>query len=188
VSPLYIDREGFDAIPKPGPWRAFFVARDPRDIVVSWYFSSIHSHPTWRHPRLQRTRKHLKDLGEEEGLIYAINSLADHGLFDALRSWASVDRPGVMFLRYEDLIGVEAERWWDRLLDHCDVALDVADRRSLLARYSFRRLSGRDPGQEDPTSKLRKGVAGDWRNHFTPAVQEAFIGRAGDLASVLGYE
>jgi len=187
VSPLYIDFEGFAAIPKPGPWRAFFVARDPRDIVVSWYFSSARSHPTRSNPSLQRTRDHLATLSEEEGLIFTIRRLADYGLFHALRSWGDAALEGLLLLRYEDLIGAEAERWWARLLDHCDVVLEPQDRRALLARYSFQRLSGREPGQEDPGSKLRKGIAGDWRNHFTPAVHEVFVEVTSDLTTRIGY-
>ena len=58
VSPLYIPYESFVELPKPEPWRAFFVLRDPRDIVVSWYFSSKSSHPTNSSRGLQRTPLH----------------------------------------------------------------------------------------------------------------------------------
>ncbi|MEM9657960.1 MAG: hypothetical protein AAF961_06315 [Planctomycetota bacterium] len=44
VSPLYADHRHFDAMPKPDSYRAFFVCRDPRDLVVSHYFSSRYSH------------------------------------------------------------------------------------------------------------------------------------------------
>ena len=67
------------------------------------------------------------------------------------------------------------------------MTMSDADRGALLARYSFEALSGRKPGQEDTGSKLRKGVAGDWRNHFTPAVQEAFDDETTDLVARLGY-
>lgn len=187
VSPLYIDLEGFSAIPKPDPWRGFFVARDPRDIVVSWYFSSSKSHPTRSNPSLQRTRDHLATVSEEEGLIFTIRRLHDYGLFDALRSWGDVDQEGLLLLRYEDLIGSDSDRWWQRLLDHCDVRLEPGERRALLARYSFKTLSGREPGQEDPGSKLRKGIAGDWRNHFTPAVRDVFVEVTSDLTTRIGY-
>src|SRR5436309_346448 len=46
---------------------------------------------------------------------------------------------------------------------------------------------GREPGQEDPASKLRKGIAGDWRNHFTPTVREVFADITSDLATRIGY-
>ncbi len=187
VSPMYIDFEGFEAIPKPEPWRAFFVARDPRDVVVSWYFSTTRSHPTRSNPSLQRTREQLVSLDEERGLIYTIRRLQEYGLFRALGSWMEAERPDVLVVRYEDLIGGDAERWWERLLDHCDVRLEPSERRALLARYSFRKLSGREPGQEDPGSKLRKGIAGDWRNHFTPAVREVFGQVTSDLTTRIGY-
>ncbi len=42
---IYIDYEGFSRIPKPRTYKAFFIMRDPRDVLISWYFSSKHSHP-----------------------------------------------------------------------------------------------------------------------------------------------
>ena len=187
VSPLYIPYERFVELVKPEPWRAFFVIRDPRDIVVSWYFSSVSSHPTNSSRGLQRTRDHLATLDEEEGMIDSIHRLGAYGLFGALGSWVAADMPQVMLVRYEDLIGDDGEQWWERLLEHCDVSLSRPERQRLLERYSFRALSGRQPGQEDTGSKLRKGVAGDWRNHFTPAVRSAFADETSDLVARLGY-
>lgn len=187
VSPLYMPYDGFAALTKPEPWRAFFVMRDPRDVVVSWYFSSVSSHPTNSSKGMQRTREHLSNLDEEQGLIDSIHRLGQYGLFEALGSWAGAGEPGVLVVRYEDLIGDDRDEWWKRLLDHCDVTLSDEDREALLARYSFQVLSGRRPGQEDTGSKLRKGVAGDWRNHFTPAVEATFSEATGDLVHRMGY-
>ncbi len=187
VSPLYMPHDGFVALPKPEPWRAFFVTRDPRDVVVSWYFSSISSHPTNSSRGMQEARDHLATLDEERGLIDSIARLARYGLFDALGSWVGAGGAEVMVVRYEDLIGDDRDHWWKRLLEHCHVPISDADRESLLARYSFQVLSGRRPGQEDTGSKLRKGVAGDWRNHFTPAVEAAFAETTGGLVRRLGY-
>jgi hypothetical protein len=47
---------------------------------------------------------------------------------------------------------------------------------------------GRKRGVEDTTSHYRKGVAGDWVNHFTPEHAEGFVARFGDLLIRLGYE
>jgi Sulfotransferase domain len=54
---------------------------------------------------------------------------------------------------------------------------------------SFSRLAGgRRPGEEDVTSHHRKGVAGDWRNHFTDAHVERFKELYNPVLVRLGYE
>ena len=53
---------------------------------------------------------------------------------------------------------------------------------------SFSRLSGgRRQGQEDRDSHFRKGLVGDWSNHFDDAARAAFEAAAGALLEQLGY-
>ena len=47
---------------------------------------------------------------------------------------------------------------------------------------------GRVPGVVDKNSHYRKGVAGDWRNHFTDKIKREFRERHGDLLIKLQYE
>jgi hypothetical protein len=55
--------------------------------------------------------------------------------------------------------------------------------------HDFAHLSGgRAPGEEDPRSHYRKGVAGDWRNHFTAEHVARFTARYPRLLADLGYE
>ncbi|MBM3514222.1 MAG: sulfotransferase domain-containing protein, partial [Alphaproteobacteria bacterium] len=39
-----------------------------------------------------------------------------------------------------------------------------------------------------PTGHVRKGIVGDWRNHFTPAVARAFHDSVGSLLIDCGFE
>jgi hypothetical protein len=89
ISPLYVDYQHFQAIPKPATYRAFFVTRDPRDILVSWYFSMRYSHKPF--PGLAPLRDRLDQMPKEEGLCHATQLLNEVGLFEALRSW--IDAP-----------------------------------------------------------------------------------------------
>ncbi|HEX5758137.1 MAG TPA: sulfotransferase [Thermoanaerobaculia bacterium] len=74
------------------------------------------------------------------------------------------------------------------LLDYLGLASDPALVADLCARSSFRHFSGRNPGQEARGRFLRKGVVGDWRNHFTDDHRATFKELAGDLLVTLGYE
>jgi len=61
--------------------------------------------------------------------------------------------------------------------------------REIVERYSFERLSGgRHKGQEDPRHHYRRGIPGDWRNHFTPLHVEYFKALYNPLLLKLGYE
>ena len=79
VLSLFISYGGFKAIPKPDLHRAFFVVRDPRDIVVSEYYSLRNSHAPMGD--IPQVRKVLRDgnsatrqrkVLEEEGSFQAV--------------------------------------------------------------------------------------------------------------------
>ncbi len=187
VTPIYIGREAFLDFPKPAAWRAFVVVRDPRDVVVSWYYSWKHSHPLMGD--VSEQRRQLNALNQEAGLCCAIERLRERGLFSALASWVRtpLDNSAVALFRYEDLVERPFETF-QKLFAHCDIAMPDGTLRALLNAHSFAALTeGRPRGVEDITSHLRKGAPGDWRNHFTPAVTAAFQTRTGDLVTQLGY-
>jgi hypothetical protein len=188
VTPIYIDYSNYAGIPKPENHRAFFVMRDPRDVLVSWYFSSRYSHGLMG--VVGDVRKMLSDIPKSEGLCYSINHLGEFGLFEALSSWVDAAREdkNVMLVRFEDITGDDAAIHFGRLFEHLDIAVPDPILRELLDEYSFERLSRRKKGDEDKKAHYRKGVAGDWMNHFDDAVSTAFNDLTGDLIAKLGYE
>jgi hypothetical protein len=58
----------------------------------------------------------------------------------------------------------------------------------ILERSSFRFYAGRERGQEDRKRFYRKGIAGDWKNHFDDGEKQIFKEVAGDMLIRLGYE
>ena len=187
VGPLYVPFDQFLAVPKPNPHRSFFVMRDPRDIVVSWYFSILYSHDP--KPGILRHRLELERRSKSEGIIYAIEE-QQRTSFAAIRSWreaATVNASAPPLVRFEDLIGPQQFEHMGSLFDACDIRMPDGKLRELLDHYSFERMSNRSPGEEDVHSKYRKGVAGDWRNHFDADVAAAFEDRVGNLPALLGY-
>jgi hypothetical protein len=187
ATPLYVDYEGFASIPKPQRYKAFFVMRDPRDIVVSWYFSTKLSHKA--QGDIERVRQELLRLTEVDGLRFSIDWLADYGLFGAQRSWLNAPSrdANVLLVRYEDLIGADQQSHIERLMLHCDIPISCDELGVVLAEYSFEQLSGRRRGNEDAHAHYRKGVAGDWLNHFDAAVHRHFHDVAGDLLPLWNF-
>jgi hypothetical protein len=51
----------------------------------------------------------------------------------------------------------------------------------IVAATSFKTISGRDPGQEDAASFLRKGVVGDWRAQLPPQSVQFVTEACGEL-------
>ena len=188
VSPLYVHYRHYRAMPKPPEVRCVFVMRDPRDLIVSNYFSRKYSHAL--NPRIQPLRERLLACDDEEqGLDIVLAWLEDDGIFDVLDSWMMCDDSRVLVLRYEDLVdGRRGSEAVARMFAHLQIALPAELFASLMDDYRFERLSGgRRPGQEDIHGHLRKGIGGDWKNHFGPALERRFNERYEGLLGRLGY-
>ncbi len=185
VSSLFLSHKRFQTLPKPDRHRAFFVLRDPRDMVVSSYFSTRNSHAPMGD--IPEQRRILREKPFKEGLIHVIGHLAGKGTFNALRTWVKAsDADTVQLFRYEDLTGERQAEEMGRLLQHCGIPVPPAELETLLDRYSFARMGGGAP-KAGALNHYRKGKAGDWRNHFDDDVYEAFVARTGNLVDLLGY-
>jgi hypothetical protein len=182
---LYLSYKRFETLPKPESHRAFFVLRDPRDIVVSSYFSSRNSHTPMGD--VLEVRKVLQEKPMKEGLLYVIDHLAKKRTFSGLRSWAiAADSGTTRLFRYEDLTGERQLDEVNELMRHCGIVIPPAELEGLLSRYSFSRMRS-DRESAAPTSHYRKGKPGDWQNYFDDDVYAAFAAATGNLVDLLGY-
>jgi hypothetical protein len=219
VSCITSDQEQADAL---APARAFHVIRDPRDILVSAYFSHRNSHPTDGLPHLAEHRERLRSTSKEEGLLLEMEFSA--GALRDIAEW-NYGRPEILEVRMEELsakpydgfieifrhlgllspeepaearelLGVWRGRLRNRLasrrrLGRLRRPTEATAELLLGAVYGQRfeaQTKGRRAGAEDQNSHYRKGVAGDWVNHFGDEHVDAFKERYGDLVVRLGYE
>lgn len=158
--------------------------RDLRDAVVSWYFSARYSHGS--NPTIDQFRQRLGQLSLEDGLLEVLDTPAVV-MARVQSSWTNAPEDERLLLRYEDLIA-DTPRLMNQLLDHLGVNPDPEARARAIEDESFEHKTGRHRGEEDIANHYRKGVAGDWRNHFTDRVTDAFKKRFGQVLIDTGYE
>jgi hypothetical protein len=196
-------------------YRAFHVVRDPRDILVSSYFSDRYSHYVYSQ-QFAQFREQLDAMEFDEGLRTELERRTTE--FEALAHW-NYHNPRVYETRYEVLttapfaefsnilaflgIPMPETGMANRIARAKLAANDVLHRaglsfrvdgippqwlQALLDKHSFQRIAGREKGQEDQKSHYRKGVAGDWINYLIGANKDLFKARWGQLVIDLGYE
>ncbi|MFC7533902.1 sulfotransferase domain-containing protein [Actinoplanes sp. GCM10030250] len=181
---LFFPRKRFDKIEKPEKHRAFFVYRDPRDLLVSSYFSTRNSHAPMGD--VLEVRKVLLEKPKKEGMIYLVEHLTKKGTFKAIRSWAAApESENIRLFRYEDLTGEHQTEQVDRLMRHCGIIIPPPELETLLSKYSFSKMNDRKSAGS--ISHYRKGEPGDWKNHFDDDIAEAFDNSTGNLIELLGY-
>ncbi|UCG13681.1 MAG: sulfotransferase domain-containing protein [Deltaproteobacteria bacterium] len=183
---LYVNSnpQHLDSVPEECP--GFHLFRDPRDVLISDYYSRRYSHRV-EHGWAQDLRECLNTSSLEDGLLHMLDHTA---YYKQIEGWRFGGRPNILEVKYEDLLNDE-RRVFGKILQHLQIGLPENHLRKIIARCSFKVLSGgRERGQEDPTHHFRKGVAGNWKEYFSrfDSVQRAFYSRYGHLLPALGYE
>ena len=183
--PFYIGYRTYLEMTKKSELRALFVTRDPRDLMLSGYFSLRDSHPDMEVNSQMRSK--LRTLNFADGLKHYLEYIIDLGLFEAQVDWhraANKDTEGhIKLIRYEDL----ADRYTEFFLELLRVFAPDCKREhssSLMHRFSFQ---SQKTSSLFPKGHLRRGRSGEWSETFTPEFEEFFVSKTGNLVYDLGY-
>lgn len=179
----------------------FLVVRDGRDVVVSLaitefrdqggYYKRFQDRPKMQ--ELQQAlaadkdffRKNPDELLTCQAFVRALargwakQATHDAEVLDAMKQ-GELDATGHLII-YEGL-HTDPENERRKMYEFLDVDPDQA------APLSHE--TGTMPGlkKEDPTADSRKGVIGDWQNHFSDAAKDWFKQEAGQALITMGYE
>jgi hypothetical protein len=134
----------------------FHVIRDPRDLLVSAYFSHLHSHPIDGWSALEEHRRRLRSCSEEEGLNLELDFTEN--VFTALSGW-DYNQAGMLELKMEQLIPNAYEGLVDvflhlSLVDPEEVPLEVELQR-IFDRQATRPATPR-PGASGTASRIER--------------------------------
>ena len=168
--------------------------RDGRDVMVSWYHQQLIPHE-WNELQVERSRRELP-LEDYEDVYANLPAFIEYAFTrphspsfswtDFVRRWHG--RKDVVHVRYEDLRRDTAGELQRIVRGLAGKQLSLRETSAIAREFSFERQAGRRAGEEDRRSFLRKGVVGDWRNHFSLEAREVFDRYAGEELILLGYE
>jgi hypothetical protein len=162
---------------------AFFVYRDPRDVIVSQIFYAMDMHAGHG---MRAYYQKLPDMeARVDAAIRGVQS-ADASLspirtkYEKYLGW--LEQKAVLSLRFEDLI-LDRQTAIARMLDHLQARgfAPQPPRPEAVAALEAS-IAPRASGT------FRKGQPGEWRQHFSPTNIAAFKDATGDLLQRLGYE
>ena len=171
-------------------YRGSHIIRDPRDMVVSGYFYHLWCEEPWcLQPRDRfdgnSYQAALNSVSRARGIEMEIENC--RSTFERMAGWNYHD-PQLLEIRFEDLLD-DQYAVFRAVFEHYGLsASQVEAGLALVEQFDFERTTGRPKGEEAERSHLRKGVAGDWRNHFEQAHIDEFKRRYPALLTQLGYE
>jgi len=202
--------------------KGFHVIRDPRDLIVSAYFSHLYSHPTSGWNVLLPHRAKLESLSKKDGIIAELEFCSEW--MEDLYSWDYLENGNILDVKFEQIVEAPYLQWL-KILKHLDILnedLQVNDSIKDISMELFRRIQskilvnstlnknegispytalgivydhrfealtkGRKTGSEDIKHHYRKGIPGDWRNHFDNEIIDCFKEKYNNLLLKLDYE
>ena len=180
-----------------GSFRISRFVRDPRDLVVSGYFYHRRGAEGWvtivsptpedwyfangvvpagLEDRRMSFAEYLRTVSVEEGLLAELEFRQRH--FESMTEWPD-GHPDIVTFRYEDIVGNETKVLGELFSFYGLSALERALGIWFAKRYSLRRITS--------DAHVRNPTAGQWKEHFTPKVKQAFDAQWAGLLTWLGY-
>jgi len=169
--------------------------RDGRDVIVSQYYHSLFENNIGNRELVKNVRKDLL-FDDYDDIKRNLTAFIEYVFIEKKHprfSWSDFcalweNNSSAVFVKYEDLL-IDCSNQLQRIILHLTgKQLEKHIAETITSEYSFKRQSGRNPGQEDTGSFLRKGIAGDCKNYFTNESKLLFSEYAGNALIKLGYE
>jgi len=170
--------------------------RDPRDLVVSGYFYHKRGAEQWCNinnpteldykvvngaipPCLNggAYSEYLSSVSEEDGLIAEIDFRQKH--FESMRHWPEDDLR-IRVFKYEDMIGNEWNTFRELFRFYGLNVFQTALGLFFMDRYSAKKQQGK-------RRHIRNVKSKQWREYFTPKVEEYFNSKYSDVLKRYNY-
>jgi hypothetical protein len=160
-------------------FRFICLYRDPRDVLLSHVKCRFHDGDI-----------DSKLVTEKQVLLQYIHSNFDN-MFDVADEWLHSDPKNVLALSFEELkksVPLASRK----ILSFLGLSLSKSVIADVCQRHSFESTTKRKRGQHGPILRnsymYRKGIVGDWINHYDPEVKAEFNIQFGRILKRWGYK
>jgi len=158
-----------EGIPELERYLIVLMVRDPRDVLVSSYYSLAYSHSTpykssGKYEKFMQERKLAQKSTIDEYVITESDRLCN--IYRRYNELLLDKYPQVYLTRYEDMTS-DFREWIKNLLNYCKLDINQQMLQSLIEKN--KRLQ---PKKENIHKHLRKGKAGDYKEKLKPETVE----------------
>ncbi|MEL6719185.1 MAG: sulfotransferase domain-containing protein [Bacteroidota bacterium] len=165
-------------------YRVVLMIRDPRDIVVSSYFSTAYSHPLPSKNSNKADDFHEKRVNTQQMTIDEYTLKESEIVLDVYNRYIRLlleKHPTCYVTKYEDMVA-DHEQWLDGLLRYCGLSIKEDLRGKLLQQN--KRLK---PKTENVNDHMRKGIAGDFLEKLQPETITILNDKFAHILEQFGY-
>lgn len=154
-----------EGIPNLQDYKVVLMVRDPRDLLVSEYYSVAHSHPVPSAPGDKReVFLALRDTAQSSSIDDYVLGESDK-IVDNLNRYQSLlldKHPNALVTSYGQMTS-DFDSWLRRLIDYCEFEVSP----EFLDSLSQRNRKAK-PKSEDVSQHIRKGKPGDYKEKLQP--------------------
>ena len=174
-----------EGVPELSEFKLLLMVRDPRDVLVSSYYSIKYSH---RPPSILGDKRSVFDTQRERAKSETID---EYVIRESVRICTIYERyikelieafPNTHITKYEHM-NRDFRGWLNTILDYCDLSPPAGVLEEIITDNEKSR-----PKSEDVSSHNRKGIVGDFRNKLTDQTIDSINQRFKPVMLALGYE
>jgi hypothetical protein len=165
-------------------YKVILMTRDPRDILVSYYYSMAYSHPVPsqqgdKFDGFMDLRRAALEAALDDYAVAESDKLC--GILQRYKVLLLDKYPHVYITSYENMIS-DFHGWLTDLLNYCDVEISDGFLRSLIEENERLR-----PKKENVQKHIRKGTHGDYKNKLRPDTIDYLNKKFSPFYEVFGY-
>lgn len=173
---------------KQNQTKVFFILRDPRDLVISWYYSAKYSHPPTED--INRVRSFLMNCSFVEGVKYSIDQMSEFGLFEGVKGWMgrAENKDLYRIYLYDDFVE-QYENFCLDLISFLDLKRRNISYDEIITKNSYENFSnGRNKGESDNKSHYRSASINQWKDEFNDELIEYFELKTNNLGKQYDHQ